>query len=118
MRTRYHSLFDQYGVDLVLNGHSHFYERTYPLLYNKSNPAAPIITEKSTGSYNDPQGEIFITVGTAGASKYNYNKLMYYSAIFSNRYGFLDIDIAGNKLVGTFYINSNSSATDQFSITK
>src|SRR5213594_480196 len=26
----YHALFDQYNVDLVLNGHQHAYERTFP----------------------------------------------------------------------------------------
>jgi predicted phosphodiesterase len=30
----YHPLFQKYGVDLVLYGHNHYYERTYPLAYN------------------------------------------------------------------------------------
>jgi hypothetical protein len=30
----HHPLFQKYGVDLVLYGHNHYYERTYPLAYN------------------------------------------------------------------------------------
>jgi predicted phosphodiesterase len=126
IREKYHPLFDQYGVDLVLAGHTHTYERSYPLKYNESSPSTPIITNNSKGSYNDPQGEIFITAGTAGQSSYSFNKI-YYIVTQSERFGFLDIDIAGNKLVGTFYSNrksfeqlssSEGSVRDQFSITK
>lgn len=31
-RTRWQALFDAYRVDVVLNGHNHCYERTYPIL--------------------------------------------------------------------------------------
>jgi hypothetical protein len=33
-------------------------------------------------------------------------------------YGFLDIDIAGNKLVGKFYSDNDDSVEDQFTIAK
>src|SRR5919108_5960069 len=52
MRDKYHPLFDQYGVDLVLYGHNHAYERSYPIKYHKSSPSIPIITSGSKGSYN------------------------------------------------------------------
>jgi Calcineurin-like phosphoesterase len=32
----YHRLFDEYGVDMVLQAHSHNYQRTFPLRYNES----------------------------------------------------------------------------------
>src|SRR5215208_7432579 len=31
LRATYHPLFDQYGVDLVLQGHNHNYQRSYPI---------------------------------------------------------------------------------------
>ena len=34
LRDTYHPLFDQYGVDLVLQGHNHNYQRSYPMTYN------------------------------------------------------------------------------------
>jgi 3',5'-cyclic AMP phosphodiesterase CpdA len=116
IRDKYHPLFDQYGVDLVLYGHGHWYERSYPLKYNESNPSTPIITNNSTGSYNDPQGEIFATVGTGGQPFHDFGKIYYIVTQFK-RFGFLNIDIAGNELVATFYVN-DGSVKDQFTITK
>jgi len=34
MTKTYHPIFEKFGVDLVLQGHSHNYQRTYPLLFN------------------------------------------------------------------------------------
>jgi predicted phosphodiesterase len=118
MRDKYHPLFDQYGVDFVLYGHNHAYERSYPIKYHKSSPSIPIITSGSKGSYNDPQGQIFATVGTAGRSIYHYDSKSWYIVTQYEGYGFLDIDIAGNKLVAKFYSNNDGSVKDQFTITK
>jgi 3',5'-cyclic AMP phosphodiesterase CpdA len=118
MRDKYHPLFDQYGVDLVLYGHNHAYERSYPMKYDKLSPSTPFITSSSKGSYNDPQGQIFATVGTAGQSIYHYGSESWYIVTQYEGYGFLDIDIAGNKLVAKFYSNNYGSVKDQFTITK
>jgi hypothetical protein len=118
MRDRYHPLFDQYGVDIVLNGHNHAYERSYPIKYDKASPSTPTITSTSKASYNDPEGEIFATVGTAGRSIYHYESKNSYIVTQYENYGFLDIDIAQNKLVAKFYSNNDGSVIDQFTITK
>ena len=118
MRKIYHPLFDQYGVDLVLYGHNHAYERSYPMKYNKASPSIPIITNSSKGNYTDPQGEIFATVGTAGESIYHYKSKSQYIVTQYEGYGFLDIDIARNKLVAKFYSDIDGSVEDQFTITK
>jgi hypothetical protein len=118
MRNKYHPLFDQYGVDIVLYGHNHSYERSYPIKYDKVSPSKPIITSSSKGSYNDPEGQIFATVGTAGRSVYHYDSKSWYIVTQYEGYGFLDIDIAGNKLVAKFYSNNDGSVKDQFTITK
>jgi predicted phosphodiesterase len=118
MRDKYHPLFDQYGVDLVLYGHNHAYERSYPMKYHQANPSIPIITNRSNGSYNDPQGEIFATVGTAGEPVDHYDSKSSYIVTQYEAYGFLDIDIAGNRLVAKFYSNIDGSIKDQFTITK
>jgi predicted phosphodiesterase len=118
MRDKYHPLFDRYGVDFVLYGHNHAYERSYPIKYNKPSPSTPIITSSSKGSYNDPQGQIFATVGTAGRSIYQYDSKSWYIVTQYEGYGFLDIDISGNRLVAKFYSNNDGSVKDQFTITK
>ena len=118
MRDIYHPLFDQYGVDIVLYGHNHAYERSYPMKYDKASPSIPIITSSSKGSYNDPQGRIFATVGTAGESVYHYDSKSQYIVTQYEGYGFLDIEIARNKLVAKFYSDIDGSVEDQFTITK
>ena len=32
LAVNFHPIFHKYGVDLVINAHNHFYERTYPLI--------------------------------------------------------------------------------------
>jgi 3',5'-cyclic AMP phosphodiesterase CpdA len=54
----YHPLFDQYDVDLVLQGHQHNYQRTYPIKYNSDTPINPIITDRNTVMYINPEGVI------------------------------------------------------------
>jgi hypothetical protein len=118
MRDIYHPLFDRYGVDIVLNGDNHAYERSYPIKYDRVTPSTPIITSSSKGSYDDPEGQIFATVGTAGRSIYHYDSKSRYIVTQHEGYGFLDIDIAGNNLVAKFYSNDDGSVKDQFTITK
>ena len=72
LRTGYHSLFDYYGVDLVLQGHNHNYQRSYPIRYNITNSSTPIITDHQPNTYVNPNGTIFLTVATAGAEQYNF----------------------------------------------
>jgi Calcineurin-like phosphoesterase len=60
LRNIYHAKFDQYGVDLVLNGHLHNYQRTIPIKYDPGSPSSPTVTDSSSTDYIDPQGEIFI----------------------------------------------------------
>jgi hypothetical protein len=62
-------LFDQYQVDLVINGHNHIYERTDPIRGGSPTGTAPI------GATIDPatQGTTYIAVGGAGKSLYSFS---------------------------------------------
>jgi Calcineurin-like phosphoesterase len=68
LRDVYHPLFQKYGVDLVLYGHNHYYERTYPLNYSSDeeddddddDTDEPFITTRETTNYLSPDGQIFI----------------------------------------------------------
>jgi hypothetical protein len=128
----YHPLFEQYNVDLVLQGHQHNYQRTYPIKYDSDTPISPIMTDRNENTYTNPEGQIFLTVGTAGASLHslNGNKAPYLIIAQDEVYGFLNVDIANNNndrtttLIGTFYSNDDDDGgtsgemTDQFTITK
>jgi hypothetical protein len=123
----YHPLFEQYNVDLVVQGHQHNYQRTYPIKYNIDTPINPIITDRNRNTYTNPEGQIFLTVGTGGASLHslNGNKAPYIITAEDQEHGFLNVDVTESNnnggttvLVGTFYSNDNGDMTDQFTITK
>jgi 3',5'-cyclic AMP phosphodiesterase CpdA len=127
----YHPLFEQYNVDLVLQGHHHSYQRTFPIKFNSGTPIGTpldaIITDKNeSNNYTNPEGQIFITVGTGGASLFPFKGKPPYMASQYKGYGFLNVDIINSnnnngqtKLVGTFYANDDGGEIiDQFAITK
>jgi len=124
LRDTYNPLFEKYGVDLVLNGHNHNYQRTYPLTYNPNESAQPITTSELSTGYNKGNGGIvFATVGTGGENFYSLEgKNPYVANQFAGKFGFLDIDISNAnphaKLTGTFYDNKGSKIADEFTIEK
>src|SRR5918999_3559529 len=99
----YHPLFEQYNVDLVLQGHHHSYQRSYPIKYNIDTSRNPIITDKNTNNYTNPEGQIFLTVGTGGAGLHPlYGNKAPYLTTAQEEHGFLNVDVTNNKtLVGT-----------------
>ena len=122
LRNFYHPLFDKYGVDLVLQAHNHNYQRTYPITFNETTPSSPIVLDKGNQNlYNNPQGPIFLTVGTGGAPLYNFTgKRPFIISQFADN-GFLNVDIEKfqnkSNLTGTFY-NNNLKRQDYFTIMK
>ncbi|MFC1439502.1 metallophosphoesterase family protein [Streptacidiphilus sp. N1-10] len=62
-------LFEQYRVDLVINGHNHVYERTDAILGGKASKAAP------SGASIRPaeDGVVYVTAGAAGRSLYSFD---------------------------------------------
>lgn len=99
-------MFEKYGVDIVLQGHNHNYQRIYPLSYNQSKPYSPILSDRHIRDYdNNPKGQIFLTVGTAGEDLYNITSKAPYVITQFLRHGFLNVDLKnhGLNLTTTFY---------------
>ena len=125
-KAAYHPLFELYNVDLVLQGHHHSYQRSYPIQYNSDTSRNPIIIDENTNTYTNPEGQIFLTVGTGGAGLHplNGNKAPYLVTAQDEVHGFLNVDVTNNNnngtttLVGTFYSNNGGEMTDQFTIAK
>jgi 3',5'-cyclic AMP phosphodiesterase CpdA len=66
IRSVWEPIFDQYSVDLVLSGHVHAYERSYPLINGTPTTVVP-----SGGTVNAAtQGTTYICAGGAGQSLY------------------------------------------------
>ena len=120
LQDNFHPLFDRYGVDLVLYGHNHNYQRTFPLMYNPADPSSPIIETTEKTNYKDPAGEVYVNVGTGGESHYPLeNQAPFVETQDDNSYGFINVDImnGGRTMKGTFYTNENI-ALDTFTIEK
>ena len=68
VREHWAPLFDQYEVDLVINGHNHIFERTDPLKGGSPTGAAP------AGSTIRPatEGTTYITAGSGGVGLYEF----------------------------------------------
>jgi hypothetical protein len=117
-RDLFHPLFGKYGVDLVLEGHVHNYERSYPIMYNAKDPSSPIITSCNKDKYDDPNGQIYSIVGTGGVNLHGLSdKAPFMANQQDSKFGILDIQITDNKLLATF-ISNDGSTMDQFTITK
>jgi hypothetical protein len=116
MRRTYHPLFDKLGVDLVLQGHSHNYQRSYPLSYNDVTHSEPIISDKEQFQYHDPLGTIFVIVGTGGESVKSLNKKSFLVSTYEG-YGCINVEIKGKSMNVEYYSDTNNTI-DKFSITK
>jgi Calcineurin-like phosphoesterase len=118
----YHPLFEKYGVHLVLQAHTHTYERTYPLKFNPEDSDDPIITSTdSSSNYRNIDGLVIATVGTAGAKPTSIHLSSELTAAqYGDLFGFLNVDVSsdGKTLVGTFYDNNDGEIKDKFTITK
>lgn len=123
IRDIYHPLFDRYGVDLVLHGHNHNYQRTYPLTFNADKSSNPTVTNEFTTGYNgNNDGVIYAIVGTAGEGIHPLEgRHSFIAAQFAGKFGFLDIEISNGRshtnLTGTFYDNQDI-VRDHFTIKK
>jgi hypothetical protein len=56
-------LYDQHGVDLVLNGHDHDYEVTRPLVWDPALMSGRVVADNSMGT-------VYVVCGGAGAELY------------------------------------------------
>ena len=119
-RELYHPLFDKYGVDLVLQGHVHNYQRSFPLNFNQesSSSSKPLVISTNKAEYKNPNGAIFAIVGTGGV---NLHGLSGFSSFMANqedsKFGILDMHFSDNKLDAKFVTNDGSTQ-DHFSISK
>ncbi|MGB5089836.1 MAG: PKD domain-containing protein [Nitrososphaeraceae archaeon] len=121
IRNGFGPMFDQFGVDLVLQGHVHNYQRTFTLKYNPGNPSSPTTTSNNPNTYTEGNGAVYAVVGTGGVNFHALSgKASFTSSQQDDFFGQLDIKITdnGNKLEGKFYRNGNNDILDSFSISK
>ncbi|MED4583088.1 metallophosphoesterase family protein [Brevibacillus choshinensis] len=98
-------LFDEFGVDLVLQGHNHEYSRSYPL--------------KGNQIVKDGDGTVYVVTNAAG-SKWNKKKddQFYHAVHFQNsKPMFAGIRISGDRLLYAAY-DIDGEKLDTFTLKK
>jgi len=136
MRENIMPILEAGGVDLVLNGHSHDYERSYLIDGTYSTPTPGFATLLGTGHILDDgdgrptgdgaylkspgpnahEGEVVVVAGHGGSSNGGSlnHPVMYHS---ESAHGSVILDIDGNGLNAT-NLRSDGVVTDTFSIVK
>ncbi len=121
-------LFEKYNVDLVISGHNQYYERTYPMSSNKviefeiqdQEPLSELTEDDVSNSiYENTNGIIYLTVGTAGDELQQIKEKEDYYVIQKEKYGFLNLKLENNgkTIVGEFRTN-NDKILDNFVVKK
>ena len=105
IREKYQPIFDQYNVDLVLQGHNHIYDRTLPIKFNPLNITNPMVDKtNNNNTFTNPDGIIYTVVGTGGKGPVRISGTPFYTVSQDKPIaGFLNIDIDGKDLEATFY---------------
>jgi chitodextrinase len=103
MRSHFAPIFEKHGVDLVLTGHDHNYERTHPV----------------KGDARAADGITYLVVGNGGRTLRSLGTSQpAWSAKRSNSgYGYLDVQVEEGTLTGRL-IGVNGQAEDTFTLTK
>jgi hypothetical protein len=94
--------FDDYGVDLILNGHDHMYERTKPI--NRSVSGSAPVTTYGSGP---GQGRCQIVCGGAGAPLYTGTPSWFIQK-YQSVYNFCYFEVKDCKMIVTAYTNTGS----------
>lgn len=135
-RKHVNPILERAGCDLVLNGHSHGYERTYLINnhYGRSNTFSPTahLIDGSNGNPDDGntyikrtdgpeanKGTVYLVSGSGG-QKGSGNSSLDHPAMFmatESYHGSTIIDVEGNYMKVRF-IDTTGSVIDQFAIQK
>jgi uncharacterized protein (TIGR03382 family) len=107
MRREFSPLFEKYGVDLVLTGHDHNYERTHPM---RGNEVAPSGTPEP----------VYLVVGSGGAKLRELSTVSKpsWSVLRNNAdHGYLDVRAEGGTLTAQM-LTPSGKVMDSFTLTK
>lgn len=136
MRTHANPILEKYGVDLVLTGHDHNYQRSYLINGHygyKADFDAGMMINSTSG--NDAQGEaytkytdgpvagrgtVYVVAGNSSEGN-SYSPIshpaIYWGEACDTCYGSLIIDVNGDRLDG-HYLTSLGAVHDEFTIKK
>ncbi|MFO0684712.1 MAG: metallophosphoesterase family protein [Sandaracinus sp.] len=122
LRAAWQSVFDQYHVDMVFNGHNHEYERSAPIfgfdsggghVASEGANAVPVIAAGGI-----PSGTIYMVAAGAGAPLYSVNTDCPETRHALSVRAYLILEIQDRSLQLTAYDALTNSVIDQMTYTK
>lgn len=107
------TIFNEYNVDLVLQGHDHVFGLTYPMDENRT----PLVCETQKQVQNDqqvlyyinPEAPVYLMSGAGGSQsrsvseQYTKEWYQYASSVSSNTAGYSLITVTSDRLTATYY---------------
>jgi len=117
LQKTFEKLFQTFGVDLVLAGHVHSYERLYPTFHN----------QPTQTTYASPAAPTYVVVGNAGSveglsdtdTKGWISPQPAWSAVRIGVYGYGVLDVNGaHSLTWSMHNATDDAVLDTFTITK
>lgn len=128
------NLFINQHVDLILQGHDHTYQRSFPLHTAASDPVkgagcASVSTTFSSAcvsstlgnNYPSTSGTTLVIDGTGGQSLYSNDQTgqnPFFAAKNFSSFGFTKFTVTASQITASFINNSSGGFTDSFTITK
>lgn len=135
-RRHFNPILERYGVDLVLTGHDHNYQRSYLIngLYDFKDAFTPnMIIDSSSGNDNNQEayvkytdgplankGTVYVLQGnSSGGNSYSPidHPVIYWGQACDTCFGSFIFDIDGDRLDGR-YLTAYGEVLDQFTILK
>jgi hypothetical protein len=121
-------ILEEFGVDLVLSGHSHCYERSY-LLHGQYGLSSTVTAahkidagdgrEDGTGAYRkneEGKGVVYTVAGSSGqATGGQLNHAAHFISL--NQLGTMVVDVVSNRLEAIF-LTSTGATNDHFTLVK
>jgi hypothetical protein len=105
-------LFDDYGVDLIFNGHEHNYLRTKPINRNVSDTSA--VAEYGSGP---GQGRCQIISGSYGAPRYAAHH-GWFVEVTSEKFCYTTVEVNGNSLLFEAFDAETGEKLDEMTLNK
>jgi len=85
-------IFLERNVDMVFQGHNHFYTRTYPIV------SGTPMNQTQEPTYFNPSGPIYIVAGGGGRALYALTPQVPYEILSRSVYHLVSVDVDGDSL--------------------
>lgn len=113
LRENLEPLFVDNQVDIIVWGHDHFYERTWPVISAEPQERG---TSGEGMEFAGPHAPIHLVTGTAGRGSYDYTEEQPEWSFYREKsYGLLQIE-ASHDLMEITYLRSDGTVGDRFSL--